>query len=340
MATLSSSSSGRGTVLITAPGFDANDPQSGLRLTNAGYRLKIAGAIGGRSPAEVAGLARDVVGAIASADPFTAEVFRAAPHLRVIARFGAGFDSVDLEAATAAGVVVTTLPGFNADAVAEHTIALILASLRRLMENDHALRAGRWDRGGELTPRSLSGRRVGIVGFGSIGQAVATRLSAFGASVRAFDPVVEVPSTLSVPDIEQLLAWADVLTLHAPLTPETRNMIGVPELATLGRDSIVVNTSRGGLIDEAALAQALRDGVIAGAGLDVFVKEPPIDSVLLTMPNVILTPHVGGLSVEVLRAMGARCVDQVLGILGGTAAPGVLNPDALGGPAPLAIDGS
>lgn len=330
-----------GIVLVTAPGFDALDPQTGRRLTDAGYTIKLAGAVGGRTPADVAQLTQDVVGVIASADPFTAEVFQAARGLRVIARFGAGFDSVDLDAATAAGVAVTTLPGLNADAVAEHTIALMLAILRRLIENDREVRAGRWDRGGELTPRSLGGRRVGIVGFGSVGQSVARRLLAFDASVRAFDPAIEVPGELAASGLAELLEWADVLTLHAPLTAETRNLIGPSELLALGRDSILVNTARGGLVNEDALAQALRDGVLAGAGLDVFATEPPVESQMLSLPNVVLSPHIGGLSVDVLRAMGSRCVDQVLEVLSGTVPSGILNPDALRRPqeAVIAIDG-
>jgi phosphoglycerate dehydrogenase-like enzyme len=318
-----------GRVLVTAPGFDPDGEQTGARLTRAGLAVDHAGPRGNRSPQEVAALASEAVAGIVSADPFTEEVFEAAPRLRVLARLGVGFDSIDVDAATRAGVLVTTTPGLNDETCADHALALMLAALRRVVEHDASVRRGEWDRGGALTPWDLHAKRVGVVGYGRIGRSVVRRLHGFGTDVRVLDPAVADDPQLACPTLEELLAWADVLTLHAPLTPATRHLIGPAALAAMKPGAILVNTSRGGLVDEAALLEALTSGRLRAAALDVFADEPPSGAALTRLPNVVLSPHIGGLSREAIDAMQRQCVQQVLDVLEGRVPDGLVNPDAV-----------
>ncbi len=317
-----------GRVLVTAPGFDADGPETGGRLRRARLELNHAGPRGNRRPDEVARLACDAVAAIVSADPFTQEVFDASPDLRVLARLGVGVDSIDLEAATRAGVVVTTTPGLNDETCADHALALMLATLRRVVEHDASVRRGEWNRGGALTPWDLHGKRVGVVGYGRIGRSVVRRLEGFGTEIRIYDAVDVDDDRHACATLEELLAWADVVTLHAPLTPATRGLIGTAELAAMRPDAILVNASRGGLVDEPALVDALASGRLRAAALDVFADEPPTNGALMRLPNVVLSPHIGGLSREAIDSMARCCVQQVLDVLDGRRPDGVVNPDA------------
>jgi D-3-phosphoglycerate dehydrogenase len=320
---------GRGTVLVTAPGFDADGAETGSRLRQQGLTVAHAGPRGNRAPDEVARLARGAIAAIVSSDPFTDAVFSASPELRVIARLGVGVDSIDLDAATRAGVVVTTTPGLNDETCADHAVALLLAASRRIVEHDASVRRGEWDRGGALTPWDLHGKRVGVIGFGRIGRSVVRRLTGFGTEIRVFDPITAPEGELACATLDELLRWADAITLHAPLTPETQGLISAAELATMRPGAILVNTSRGGLIDEAALVEALMSRRLRAAALDVFRDEPPSNPTLRALPNVVLSPHIGGLSVEAIHAMASQCVQQVLDALDGRVPDGVVNPDVL-----------
>lgn len=320
---------GRGRVLITAPGFDHAGEETGALLRRSGLSLNHAGPHGSRSPDEVARLASDAVAAIVSSDVFTDAVFAAAPKLRVIARLGVGIDSIDLEAATRRGVIVTTTPGLNDETCADHALALLLAAIRRVIENDASVRRGEWNRGGALTPWDLHGKRVGVIGCGRIGSRVVRRLRGFGTEIKVFDPVAPPGSDAGSDSLGELLAWADAVTLHVPLTAETRGLIGEVELASMKHDAILVNTSRGGLVDEDALLRALRQGRLRAAALDVFPEEPPSNPAWRELPNVVLSPHIGGLSTEAIQAMARACVQQVLDVLSGNVPEGVVNPDVL-----------
>lgn len=315
-------------MLVTAPGFNTEHAETGRRLRAQGFTVKHAGTRGNRTPQEVARLTRGAIAAIVSSDPFTDAVFSASPHLRVIARLGVGTDSIDLDAATRAGVVVTTTPGLNDETCADHAVALMLAASRRVVEHDASVRRGEWDRGGDLTPWDLYNKRVGIVGYGRIGRGVAKRVAGFGSEIKVFDPAL--PSAeLGCGSLGELLAWADIVTLHVPLTPQTQGLIGIAELAAMPPTGILVNTSRGGLVDEAALLDALSSGRLRAAALDVFQDEPPSNPSWRELPNVVLSPHIGGLSTEAMQAMASRCVEQVLDLLDGREPDGVVNPDAL-----------
>lgn len=316
-------------VVVTWPAYDETGPTTGALLTNAGYGVDLAPKTGARSPAELAAILGDAVGVIASTDPFDATVFEQCPNLRVIARTGVGIDAIDLAAATAAGVIVTITPGANEQAVADHTLAMMLSLVRRLSENDAAMRDGRWDRAGALTPGDLYGATVGLVGCGAIGEAVIRRLRAFGSTIVVCDPYREsAPEGTSLVSLDQLLADADVLTVHAPLTEQTAGLIGARELALMKPHAVVVNEARGGIIDEVALIAALRDGRIAGAALDVFAVEPPQIDAFADVPNLILSPHIGGFSHRSIAAMTESATASVLDVLAGRIPATAVNPEA------------
>jgi phosphoglycerate dehydrogenase-like enzyme len=271
----------------------------------------------------------DAVGAIVSTDPFDRSVFAAARRLRAIARVGVGIDSIDIEAATEAGVVVTTTPGANKQTVADHTLALMLAAVRRVIENDASVRGGEWDRAGALTPWDLNGRTVGIVGMGDIGTAVAERLRGFGVRLLVSDPEVTGREDLELVDLHNLLEDADIVTLHLPLRDSTRHLIGAAELERMAGETVLVNTSRGGLINEPALIHALARNLLRAAALDVFQDEPPLSDQLRRLPNVVLSPHIAGLSHASIAAMTRQATKSILDTLAGRVTPAVRNPAAL-----------
>jgi D-3-phosphoglycerate dehydrogenase len=271
----------------------------------------------------------DAVGAIVSTDPFDRSVFAAAPRLRAIARVGVGTDSIDMRAATEAGVAVTTTPGANKQTVADHTLALMLAAVRRVTENDASVRRGEWDRAGGLTPWDLNGRTVGIVGLGDIGSAVAQRLCGFGVRLLVSDPAATRRDDFELVDLEELLERADIVTLHLPLRDSTRHLIGERELQCMDGETILINTSRGGLIDEPALIYALSRKLLRAAALDVFEEEPPLSDQLRALPNVVLSPHIAGLSHASIAAMTRQATKSILDTLAGRLTPAVRNPTAL-----------
>ena len=236
-----------------------------------------------------------------------------APHLMVVANCAVGTDNVDLDACRRRGVVVTNTPGVLTEATADLTWLLILAVARRFREGDALIRSGSWDgwKPLELMGTSLEGMTLGVYGFGRIGRAVARRAEAFGMKVLA---LVEGDSPEA---FERLLAESDVLTLHAPLVPETRGRFGTAELARMKKGAILVNTARGPIVDEAALAAALASGHLGGAGLDVFEKEPAVHPALLSLPNVVLLPHLGSSTRQTRLAMARTACEEAVRVLGG-----------------------
>jgi phosphoglycerate dehydrogenase-like enzyme len=314
------------TVLVTWMDFDASGQRTGARLQDAGLSVRHVPNTGARSTAEMKGLAAGAVAAIVSTDPFDRGVFAAAPGLKAIARVGVGTDSIDLTAATEAGVVVMTTPGANHETTADHTLALILAALRRVVEHDRSVRRGEWRRGAGTTPWELHRATVGLIGYGAIGRAVARRLRGFDVELVVCDPLADEDAVA----LPILLRRADVVSIHAPLTAQTRGLIGREALSLMRPEAILVNTSRGGLVDEEELARALRDGRLRAAALDVFADEPHVPRALAELPNVVLTPHVGGLSERSIAAMTERATSHVLDALNGTPdASVVANPAVL-----------
>jgi D-3-phosphoglycerate dehydrogenase len=221
--------------------------------------------------------------------------------LKMVARAGTGLDNVDVEYAKARGVEVVNSPESLVEAVAEHVTLLMLALSRRLTEADRATKAGRWEKA-SLTGSELKGKVLGIVGLGRIGKRIAAIAGVLGMSVLAYD-VIPIPQEIvtelrcSIVGLDELFSRSDFITLHVPMTAETRHMVNSGRLASMKRTAFLVNTSRGGVVDEAALAEALGKGVIAGAALDVFEAEPPTGAIL-SAPNVVLTPHIGGQTAE------------------------------------------
>ncbi|MGZ4764021.1 MAG: phosphoglycerate dehydrogenase [Ilumatobacteraceae bacterium] len=318
-----------GEVVVTWPGYDIDGAASGRLLQQAGLSIRLEPKLGARTSTELIALLGDAVAVIASNDPFSADVFDACPNLKVIARTGVGVDAIDVPAATRAGVMVATAPGTNEETVADHTLALMLALVRRLVEHDRSLREHRWDRAGGITPNDLVGATVGVIGSGAIGRGVIRRVLAFGSRVLVCDPVLTAaPEGTELVTLDQLLSQSDVVTLHVPLLEQTRGLIGARELALMRPTAVLVNASRGHIVDEAALADALRNHRLAAAGLDVFAEEPPFASELLDLPNVIVTPHVAGISHRAIAAMNEVATRSVIAVLSGDVPANVVNHEA------------
>jgi D-3-phosphoglycerate dehydrogenase len=259
---------------------------------------------------------------------FTAEVLGVCPRLKLISIWGTGTDNVDLPAAAARGVTVTNTPGANAVAVAEHTVALMLAVAKQLVPADQAMRQGGWPR--NLVPQ-LRGKRLGLVGTGLIGREVAAMARGLGLEVVAwtFHPSARLADSLGLRyvELDELLRTSDIVSLHLRATPETRHFLNRARLAMLKPGAILVNTARGVLIDEAALVECLQEKRIACAGLDVFEAEPlPAGHPLLGLPNVLLTPHAAGMTPEVIQNGLAMAVENIESFQKGSPAHVVVGP--------------
>lgn len=267
-----------------------------------------------------------------SGTPLDVECFAAAARLKVAARAGVGLDNVDVAAATQRGILVMNTPEANVLAAIEHTLALMLAMCRRLPEAQAHLKAGGWERS-RFLGRQLFEKTAGVIGLGRIGARVAARCQAFGMHVLAFDPYIseEIAERIGaelVTDLDELLARADIVTLHTPLTGETRGMIGPAQIARMKRGVMLVNCARGGIVDETALLAALRSGQVAAAALDVFSEEPPRSFLLrelLAHENVFVTPHIGANTLEAQEVVSAQIVQQVLDSLRGVNYRNVVN---------------
>lgn len=298
-------------------------------LRAAGLRTRHEKDLAALPAAERAQLLSETRAIIAGTMPLTAEDLAGAERLEVIVRTGVGYDSVDLDAATALGVPVCITAGANRQAVAEHVFALILAAARRLPENIHNLAAGTWQ---QLTGRELRGATLGILGLGSIGKAVAGIGAGFGMKVVAYDPYFDeafaAANGIRRAGLDDVLAQSDFVTLHLFLDESTLNLINAERLSTMKQDAILVNTARGGIVDEDALVDAVRNGVIGGAALDVFASEPlPQDSPLLHTPGILASTHVAGATKEARGESGRMAAVNVIDVLNGAAAPQfVVNP--------------
>lgn len=298
-------------------------PGDGLERLGRQHQVRVYGGeerLGGEVLAAFAGAAEALIPLVN--DAVDAVVFARCPHLKVVANVGVGVNNIDLEAAAAAGVIVTNTPDVLTEATADLTWALILAVIRRVVEGDRLLRAGGFSgwKPDFFLSGDLQGAVLGIVGMGRIGRAVARRAAPFGVRVVFHDPDPAAGEGLAArhyPDLEAMLPEVDILSLHCPLTPATRHLLDARRLALLRPSAVVINTSRGEVIHEAALAEALVGGRLAGAGLDVFEFEPRVHPDLLPLPQVVLLPHLGSGTRGTRAAMASLAVDNALAVLAG-----------------------
>jgi phosphoglycerate dehydrogenase-like enzyme len=258
------------------------------------------------------------------------------PKLKAIVKHGAGVDNIPIPFATSRGVMVANTPGGNnSTAVAEGAVTLMLAVLRRVREMDGVVRENRWDERWKTRLSDLTEAKVGLVGFGRIARNTAKICGAgFGAEIAAYDPLLsdeDVRAAGAIPmSLDGLLGWADVISIPVPLTETTRNLIGAGQLALMHEGAVIVNTSRGGIIDEGALAAALRGNRIGGAGIDVFELEPPQpDNPLFGLANVVLSPHVAGVTEASMKGMALACAEVIDTVLAGGRPATLLNPEVL-----------
>jgi D-3-phosphoglycerate dehydrogenase len=265
--------------------------------------------------------------------PLDSDVIDRAEKLKVIAKHGAGLDNVDIEAASERGIVVCNTPGANSRSVAEHAFSLLFALRRNHRAADRHVRDGGWDRGA-YTGRELTGNTLGLFGFGAIAREASDLAHGIGQEVLMYDPYVpddDVPVRVErVSEFRDLFARSDAVTVHAPLTPETRGVISTAELSALGERGVLINTARGPIVDEDALIEALETGALGGAGLDTFAEEPPgEDHPLYGRDDVLLTPHIGGVTEEALARMSQRAAANVRTVYEGAVPPSTVNRDAL-----------
>jgi D-3-phosphoglycerate dehydrogenase len=312
----------RHNVLIATRSFGSTSPKPQQMLEAAGCDLIKADM--SETPTEdrlidmLAGIDAAIIGVV----PMTADVMAKASRLKIICAHGVGVDHIDLAAASGLGISVANCPGGSAQSVADLTFGLMIAAARNICGVERELRQGGWGRyhGIELWRKTL-----GIVGLGRIGRAVARRAAGFEMNVLACDPFIDSGRTalpgIKVVVLDELLQQSDLISLHVPLTDETRNMIGTAQFAAMKSGAYLINTARGGLVDEKALYRALADRRLAGAALDVFALEPPGNSPLLGLDNIVLTPHIGAHTREAVERVGIMAADNIIASLEGRQPP-------------------
>lgn len=319
-------------ILITTEWFDLapNRDEALAKIARAGFEARVSGHTGILSAEELRTMLGGIRGCVAGIDRFTREALAGADVLQVISRTGVGFERIDLDACTERGIVVTTTPGSNADAVAEFAIGLMLAAARQIPAGDASMRAGRWE-GGEMMGGQVVGKRLGIVGLGTIGARVARLARGLRMEVEYFDvvrkPGLETTGIATFVSFEELLARSDFVTIHVPLTAETHKLFSDRALRAMQPHAFLINTARGPVIDDDALLRAIDAGWIRGAALDVFDPEPPDkDGPLLRDARIIVTPHIAGASEDSRRKNLGMAIDNLLGVLGGERPASVVNP--------------
>jgi D-3-phosphoglycerate dehydrogenase / 2-oxoglutarate reductase len=318
-------------VLITDYVWPSTDPEREV-LEAAGIELVIAP---DASEETLADLAQDVDAIMFCFAQVTGKVLEAATNCKITARYGIGVDNVDIAKATELGMVVTNVPDYCMDEVTDHALGMILALNRRLVPHNRSVVAGGWNDVVLNQPMHRTrGATLGIVGFGRIGRSLAAKAVGFGMNILTFDPLIETGTEIdgvSVVSLDELLRESDFVSLHVPLIPATENMISAPELAKMKPGSIIVNCSRGGLIDEDALAASLASGHTAGAGLDVVEPTPPDpSSALLKQENVIVTPHTAFFSQASTLELERRTAQEVIRVLNGEKPENWINPEVAG----------
>ena len=320
-------------VLITARGVQSAGEQALELLRNAGCEIIFPPKFGPLKSDDLARALAGVDAVLASLDDYSSSLLAssAAEKLKIISRWGVGYDSIDVAAATQNGIVVTYTPGLLDDAVADYTFALLLSIARRTHEAHAAVQRGEWK---PVWGADVGGKTLGIVGLGRIGKAVARRAAGFNMRVLAHTAHPSSENNgIEFVSLERLLAESDFVSLHAALTPSTRGMIGEAQLRQMKRGAYLINTARGALVDEAALVQALQENRLAGAALDVFAVEPlPADSVVRTAPNLLLSPHQSSYARGTGERVSLAAAQAIVDLMNGKKPQNVLNPEALESP--------
>lgn len=319
-------------ILVTYP-----LPMEGLQDLNQNFELIIYNK-GSMPKSDLLQYIQDCEGVLAVAVKVDAEVMDAAPKLKIISVYGAGYDNVDVKAAVERGILVTNIPNVVTDATAELTMGLMLDVMRRISEYDRKLRVGnnsKWGINNSLG-RVLYGKELGIVGMGRIGRAVAKRASAFGMRIsynnrKRLDPIIEMELGAVYKRLDDLLRTSDVVSIHTPLTEETYHLIGDREFSLMKNSAFIINTARGTVIDEKALITNLKEGKLAGAGLDVYEEEPVVPAELLEMDNVVLTPHCGTGTLETRLQMAIESAQNIIDFFNDRHIFHVVNPQVLRG---------
>ena len=316
-------------VAVTEAPFASFDPARGV-LSKVHAELRIAAR---PTPEAIVQVAREAEAVIVTYAKLTADMIRQMTRCRIISRFGIGIDNIDIAAATSAGILVTNVPDYCIDEVSDHALALLLALVRKIPFANARTHAGRWETSAVAPIHRLRGSVLGLVGFGRIPQLVAPKAQAFGLKVVTYDPYISpdvaAHAGVEAVDFADLVRMSDYISLHAPLTDKTHHLFGVEVLSQMKPSAYLINTARGPLVDEEALARALDAGQLAGAALDVLSQEPPVASPLLGHSRVILTPHMSYYSVESLVDLQTKGAEEVVRALTGQAPRNPVNPEVL-----------
>lgn len=301
-------------VVITTPTFAKFSDEPIEILSSANCEIIT---VSGAPDPELKKIIRDADAIIVGLEKITAEIINTAQKLKIIAKHGVGVDNIDINAAKACRVIITNCPGANADAVADHTLGLMIAVSRQTVTADSQVRAGNWPKlfGIELTKKTF-----GVIGIGAVGKSFILRLSGFDPVILGYDMFIDndfcSSHDINVTNIDDIVAKSDFISIHVPLTHDTYGLISRSRLQAMKSTAILINTARGGIVDEKALVEALQNGWIAGAALDVFEEEPlPIESPLRNAPNLVLTPHIGGYTREALTRTSIMAAKSVVDVL-------------------------
>lgn len=307
-------------IICTSPTFGQYSKKAVEMLENEGYELVRIPAEEWQDPTQLVNYVQNAHGWISGVSKCTRDILEKAPLLKVVTKHGTGVDNIDLEAAKEKNVVVANAPGLNANAVADLAFSFMLSLARKIPYSDKFVRDGKWK---PIMGVELKGKTLGVIGMGAIGKGLIKKASGFDMNFVAFDLIrdeefIRKYNIQMLKDVKEVLKQADFISLHVPLTKETRNMIGMEEFKMMKNTSYIINCARGGVINEDDLFEALTKGEIAGAALDVFTSEPPsVDNPLLTLDNVIVAPHMGAYTEEAMAAISEVCAENVIRVLKG-----------------------
>jgi D-3-phosphoglycerate dehydrogenase len=305
-------------ILITPRSFASSSDKAIQMLTARGYEIQRNNTDRPYKKEEMLNLIRDIDGIIIGIDELSAEIIERADKLKVISKYGTGLDNIDINMATKKKIIVTNTPQANVDAVADLVFGLILGLARRVPEADQKTKSGKWEK---IIGKSVWEKTLGVIGLGKIGRQVVKRALGFQMNILVFDLIKDKKFAqrygIKYVNLEKLLQKSDYITIHIPLNDTTRGMISYKELEKIKKEAFLINTSRGGIVDEQALYKALRNNQLKGAALDVYHNEPPVESPLKELDNVIMTPHIAAYTEEAIENMGIQAAQNLIDVLEG-----------------------